>query len=587
MGTLGMRCALAALACGVAPAWAQTTAFVNVSSNSDAANSSTDHPDVSADGRFVVFASLANNLVDGDTNGLRDIFLRDTQLGTTARINVGPGGAEANAHSYIPRISADGAFVTFYSAATNLVDEDTNNRVDVFVYEVGTGGLTRESVDAFGNQSNGNSLEPVLSSDGRYLAFASFASNLVGGDTNNEIDVFVKDRQTGAISMVSVSDAGDAGIGASGSPSISADGRYVAFLSSAANLVAGDMNQAADAFVRDRVAGSTTRVSVKTGGAQTQGHVTEVAICADGSAVAFCASASDVVANDTNEASDVFVRDFASGKTRRVSISSAGGQGNSSSLEISMSHDGRYVSFESNSSTLVSGDTNGESDVFVYDRETATTTRLSVTELGAQLSDATGSAVLGESMDFVVFLSDASNLVTGDANGIADLFLRAAPVIDNQDAPPVPNSIGIGIRKGRLYEDGADSNSKDWVRISGTYNFNSHSDNGAFDPLVEDATIFVGDPADPLEISIPAGDPGWKIAASGKQTWRSPNGESPAIRLVLMPKKRAFELDLRKVDFPSVFEGPNVTLIFSLGDESGVHEMPWIALAKPGLFRLP
>ncbi|MBL8694568.1 MAG: hypothetical protein JNJ88_10770 [Planctomycetes bacterium] len=190
-------------------------------------------------------------------------------------------------------------------------------------------------------------------------------------------------------------------------------------------------------------------------------------------------------------------------------------------------------------------------------------------------------------MDFVFFLTEVSELVAGDANGIVDFFFCPAPVIDHEDAPLIPTGTGIGIRKGRLFEDRCDSNSKDWVRLSGRYNFNSHSDNGAFHPLVEDATILVGDPADPLEISIPAGDSGWKIAASGTQTWRTPSGVPPAIRLVAMPKKRALEFEVRKVDLPSAVEGPFVAPILSLADGSGVHTTGSSAWVKPGFIRLP
>ncbi len=320
-------------------------------------------PAISADGRFVAFDSYASNLVAGDTNRKGDVFVRDRLAGVTQRVSVGAGGQAKN-YSYSPAISADGRFVAFFSAASNLVAGDTNGKGDVFVRDRLAGVTQRVSVGA-GGQANNGSYIPAISADGRFVAFYSAASNLVPGDTNMAFDVFVRDRLAGVTRRVSVG-AGGQGNDSSGNPAISADGRFVAFGSSASNLVAGDTSGTGGVFVRDRLAGVTWRVSVGVGGQASNGSGFHPAISADGRFVAFESSASNLVAGDTNRAEDVFVRDRLAGVTRRVSVG-ASGQANGPSFSPAISPNGRSVAFGSSASNLVRGDTNGAFDVFVRD----------------------------------------------------------------------------------------------------------------------------------------------------------------------------------------------------------------------------
>ena len=160
--------------------------------------------------------------------------------GNTTRVSVASDGTQSNNSSYNPSISANGRYVAFESEATNLVRGDTNNFRDIFVHDRQTGQTTRVSVASDGTQANGHSYDPSISADGRYVAFASLANNLVSGDTNDQQDIFVHDRQTGQTTRVSVASDGTQASGHSFNPSISADGRYVAFVSSASNLVGGD-----------------------------------------------------------------------------------------------------------------------------------------------------------------------------------------------------------------------------------------------------------------------------------------------------------------------------------------------------------
>ena len=242
----------------VATTYAHAGQTTRVSSAVSQGNSYSWHPLISANGRYVVFNSNADNLVAGDTNGYDDVYVRDRLAGKTSCISVSSAGVQGNQGSDIGSISADGRYVTFTSYADNLVADDTNASDDVFVRDRVTGKTTRVSVSSTRAQGNNlGSFEAVISADGRYVAFRSFSDNLVTGDTNGEIDIFVRDRVTGTTKLVGVSSAGVQGNGyGSSEPTISADGRYVAFSSDADNLVAGDTNDTYDVFVRDRLLNS-------------------------------------------------------------------------------------------------------------------------------------------------------------------------------------------------------------------------------------------------------------------------------------------------------------------------------------------
>jgi len=271
-------------------------------------------PSISASGRWVAFESGASNLVSGDTNGYWDIFVRDTQANTTTRISVDSSGVQGNEPSLSPSISADGRYVAFVSVASNLVSGDTNGMIDVFVRDTQTNSTTRVSLDSNGVEGNADSYDNShnvlsISADGRYIAFMSDASNLVSGDTNGKSDVFLLDTQTNSTTRVSVDSSGVQGNSPSAFPSISADGRYVAFVSNASNLVNGDTNVKTDVFVRDTQTNSTTRVSLNSSGVQGNSDSEYPTISADGHYVAFMSEASNLVSGDTNGSSDVFVHE--------------------------------------------------------------------------------------------------------------------------------------------------------------------------------------------------------------------------------------------------------------------------------------
>ena len=248
--------------------------------------------------------------MDGDTNNVPDTFVKDTVTGTTTRVSTASDGTQGDNHSSGVAISADGRYVVFQSSATNLVDDDTNGQYDIFIKDTLTGSLTRVSTTSDGAEGDGKSQGASISADGRYVFFYSQATNLVDGDTNGAGDVFVKDLETGVTTRVSTERYGTEGNGTSGDASISADGRYVAFSSSASNLIAGDTNGHQDIFVKDMLTGAIARVSTARDGAEANYASSQLTISADGSTIAFSSSASNLVANDLNGTTrDVFVVD--------------------------------------------------------------------------------------------------------------------------------------------------------------------------------------------------------------------------------------------------------------------------------------
>jgi Tol biopolymer transport system component len=301
------------LLAGAGPARAGVTKRVSVSSKGAQGDDDSGNFGVaiSADGRFVAFDSYATTLVPGDTNGVPDIFVRDRVRGTTERVSLGPHGVQAEGGkgegSYGPSISGNGRFVAFSSYATNLVAGDTNGFEDVFVRDRELGTTERVSVGPHGRQSDNASQGAAISADGRFVVFQSDATNLVRGGGNGQIGVYVRDRARGVTELVSVGPRGTRADDASFIGAISADGRLVAFGSFADNLVPDDTNGSFDTFVRDRLRGTTERVSVASDGTQGNGGSGGPSISANGRYVAFSSEATNLVPGDTNRTEDVFV----------------------------------------------------------------------------------------------------------------------------------------------------------------------------------------------------------------------------------------------------------------------------------------
>jgi hypothetical protein len=387
-------------------------------------NFGSDKPSISSDGQFVTFESKATNLVSGDTNGHVDIFVRDHQSGVVERISVSSSGEQGISESSNPSISANGRYVAFDSWASNLVGGDTNGFADTFVRDRQSSVTTLVSVSSSGEQGNHNSSNPSISSEGRFVAFVSNGSNLVGEDTNGESDIFVHDRQTGMIEMISISSSGVQGNDWSRNPFISSDGRFIVYTSKASNLVSGDTNNQEDIFVFDRQRRETERVSVSSSGDQGNHWSRYDSISDDGRFVAFESTASNLVSGDTKGFNDIFVRDRQKKVTERVSLSSSGEQGNYVSNNPIISANGRFVIFTSNASNLVSGDTNGYKDIFVHDRQSGITEIVSISSTGEQGDRYSGNPVISTDGRYVAFESFASNLVSGDPNIWNEIFIR-------------------------------------------------------------------------------------------------------------------------------------------------------------------
>ena len=373
-------------------------------------------------GRFVAFESDATNLVADDTNGVADVFVRDRnadRIGAydepggveTIRVSVSTDGLEADAGSLgLAAISGGGSSVAFVSPATNLIDDDTNDLPDVFVRdrdgdrdgvldEIGAVRTLRISVASDGTEGNGESHFPALSGSGRYVVFAASSDNLVVGDTNHVYDVFVHDRdadrdnlfdEPGGVETrrLSVSTAGDEANGDSFQPAISRTGRFVAFQSDATNLVGNDTNFLSDVFVRDR---------------------------------------------DTDR--DGIFDEARAVRTVRVNVATTDDQTNATSRNPSISRDGRFVVFDSLASNLVASDTNASSDVFLRDRDTdrdrifdepgaVATTRVSLTAGGAEVAGSSNGGVISANARWAIFGTPVPGLVPADVFGFLDVFVR-------------------------------------------------------------------------------------------------------------------------------------------------------------------
>jgi Tol biopolymer transport system component len=390
---------------------------------------------ISGDGRYVAFYSNASNLVPGDTNRARDVFVYDRQTGQTTRVSVASDGSQANGDSFAPAISRDGRYVVFSSAASNLVPGDTNNADDIFLRDRVANTTTRISIGMGGAEPNAGSYAPAISADGNVVAYESDATNLVPGDTNAVRDVFVYNRSDGTTTRASVSSSGDEGDAPSGQPALDADGGVVAFSSFADNLILDDENFTSDIFVR--AAGTTTRVSVYTGGFEADGNSFHPSLSADGRLVAFDSDSFNLAWFDPDEGADVYVFDRTTDTIFNVSVDDAGNLGDDSSMSPSMSADGRYVAYSSDATDIVPGDENGVSDIMLYDRQSGAATRLSVTNSGQEADGASVRPSISADGTLVAYQSDATNLAPGDTNRRTDVFVRDTTV----NPPPLPRCV--------------------------------------------------------------------------------------------------------------------------------------------------
>lgn len=393
---------------------------VSVDSLSVQGNGASSQPSVSKDGRYVTFTSSANNLVSGDTNGVADIFLRDLLNNTTTRISLSSTGTEGNGGSTYSKISFNGRYVLFTSTASNFASNDNNGTEDIFLRD--TVNATTELISisttgSTGNYQSGGDLGLDISRDGKYVVFTSSASNLVTTDTGGKMDVFVRDRTLGTTTLISMSDSGIQGNGDSRRPSISCEGSRITFYSQASNLVTSDTNGHSDVFYVDRI-GQRTMYNITQA---SNGYSGFPSISCSGDTISYHTDASNLLAADTNVRSDIYAHDISSDSTYLVSKSTSGTISDGYSYTPSVSADGRYITFESGANNLA-GYSNGWQNIYIHDRFTATTEKISKRNSSTNTFQNSSAAKISVNGEVVVYESDDTGLVTGDTNALTDAF---------------------------------------------------------------------------------------------------------------------------------------------------------------------
>jgi Tol biopolymer transport system component len=400
--------------------------LVSLTVTGTAPNGDSDSVDVSRNGRLVAFVSEATDIVTDDDNESADVFVRNRHTSRTTLVSAAPDGTVGSSQGGSPSISADGRYVAFSSFAEDLVTGDTNLANDVFVRDLLQGTTTLVSVDMMGGSADSGSGEPSISADGRYVAFQSAATDLVDGeDSPATNDVFVRDLVLGLTTAVSVDVNGEAPDGPSFAPAISADGQRIAFWSSASDLVVADGNGFDDVFVYDVATESTQRVSVDLAGADSDQTSRDPDLSADGTHVAFSSRANDLVEGDTDGfVIDVFVRDLETGTTVRASVDAQGGDPSDNSEGPTLNADGSVVAFFSRAKDLVGARQRDDvPDVFVRDLRADRTKILSRDLAGKAPDDASSWPVITQTGRVVAFESQASDLVANDANLSSDAFV--------------------------------------------------------------------------------------------------------------------------------------------------------------------
>jgi Tol biopolymer transport system component len=396
-----------------------------VSSSVTEANGASLNPAISEKGRFIAFDSDATDLEPGDTNDQRDVFIHDGKTLITRRISADVLGLAADGPSSNASVRISNArFVAFESTAADLVPNDANGVSDVFVRDTkGFGDNIRASVNSQGTEADGPSFHPTLAATADLVAFESDATNLIANDTQGFRDIFIYNINKKETVLASISTLSIEADGPSFLPSFAASGRGVAFESDATNMVASDTNGFRDIFFH-YVANVTVRVSLATGGGETNGPSFHPSVSASGRFIAFESDAANLVANDANGVRDIFVHDVQTGTTTRVSLATGGGEANGSSFHPSISANGRLIAFESDAANLVANDGNGVRDIFVHNIKTGITSRVSVATRGTEGDGPSFHPSLSADGRFVAFESDATTLIDEDTNGKRDVFLH-------------------------------------------------------------------------------------------------------------------------------------------------------------------
>jgi Tol biopolymer transport system component len=423
-----------------APTLAQVNQYIrriSVASDGTQGNYESRDPAINADGSIIAFESWASNLVMGDTNGDLDVFVHNLATSQTTRVSVNDGGVQGNGISASPSLSDDGRYVAFSSEASNFVAgdyEEGGREYDIYIYDRQLQTIKRVNADNSGTGGNEDSLAPWLSADGSAVAFSSHASNLVPNDTNGDIDIFYADLLSGLITRVTAGgvEAVYPPYGGIGDPVLSADGRKIFFASDAENLVPNDNNHATDVFLYNLDNDAIVRVSLGNNGEQADDNSFQVAMDRSNRFVVFGSAATTIIPDNPQYAFHLLRRDLQLGQNSLVNVADDGTPGYFA-YEPSMSADSRFIVFSSDASNLAPGDTNNASDIFLRDLVTQKTVRLSFNAEGIEGNSHSFQPRISADGRFVTFTSQASNLVTDDTNNVTDVF-----VVDLQQLPPTP-----------------------------------------------------------------------------------------------------------------------------------------------------
>ena len=424
--------ALAASALPLLPASAQTTGTtqrVSLGMGGVQADGTSYFGDISGNGRWVVFESNAGNLVAGNRQRRSDIYLRDRMLGTTILISVHKPKGRSIAASTNARMARGSRYVAFQSLAYDLVDGDTNQRQDVFVRDRMANRTVLASRGHDGGPADGGSQLEALSPTGRFVAFTSTASNLTTTTTPGEEELYVRDLKSGTTTLESVNNQGEASDRYVSNAAINLDGRFLAFVTQAHNLSTRDKNNEFDIYLRDRATRQTILVTTGLGGTSSDRSSNDPVLSDDGQFVAFDSFAANLAPGNENHQTNAYIWSRSTRTIRQIGLAPGGVQPNGGTSVDAITPDGRYVLVSSGASNLVPNDTNKASDLFVCDTTNGGVTRVDLTAGGQQVDAgsyfpyAHGAAISADNKT-VAFESSVPNLVPGDTNGHWDVFVR-------------------------------------------------------------------------------------------------------------------------------------------------------------------
>lgn len=408
-----------------AAAFGGQTWFLSQTGAGVAGNDSSSYPDTDRIGRYTVFESRASNLVPNDTNDEIDIFLKDRVTGEITLVSRGLNGVPANEDSNNAVISDNGRYVTFTSHATNLVSDVVATVPQAYVFDRETNTVELVSTNAIGEISNAGSGADDISADGRYVLINTAADNFGYADANGDNDIFLKDRQTGTVELISVATNAATGNLGSYTASMSADANYIVFASYASNLGPTDTTEQVDIYYRDRTTNATSLVSISEANQQSEAYVSYPSVTDDGRYVVFVAEGNGLIPVGLPGTDDnIVMRDMQTGGMHLVS-----GDGNAVAVNASgmpeIAADGRWVVFEAYDNPLVMTDTNTTTDIYLKDMETEAVQLVSVGPNGEAGNYPSGNAVLSHDGTVIVYDSYSSTFAPNDDIGM-DVFAAVA-----------------------------------------------------------------------------------------------------------------------------------------------------------------